>query len=137
MVDREHLAKAIAHVVDNGLEAMPDSGRLRVRSHKVRPPSLNGRPPRPHQPQEWVEILVEDSGPGIPLENMVDIFSPFFTTKIKGMGFGLPIALRIIQDHQGRIEVESEPGRGSKFRILLPLELNGPSSTPSREAPTA
>jgi signal transduction histidine kinase len=137
MADREHLAKAMAHVVDNGLEAMPDSGRLRFRSHKVRAPSLNGRPPRPHQPQEWVEILFEDSGPGIPLENMVDIFSPFFTTKIKGMGFGLPIALRIIQDHQGRIEVESEPGRGSKFRILLPLELNSPSSTPPRDAPTA
>jgi PAS domain S-box-containing protein len=122
--DRNHLAKALGHIVDNGLEAIAAGGRLRVRTQRVARPPLNGRPHHRVRPGEWVEVLIEDSGAGIPHENLGDIFSPFFTTKIKGMGFGLPIAQRIVQDHLGRIEVQTEPGKGTKFRVLLPVLSN-------------
>lgn len=125
LADREHLEKALCHLLDNGLEATPEGGKLRVRTQRVRSPAA--RQLRPAQPlaasgRDWAEILVEDTGCGISRDQMREIFSPFFTTKVKGMGFGLPIAQRIIQDHGGRIEVDSEPGKGSRFKILLPLD---------------
>ncbi len=124
--DRAHLAKAIGHLIDNSLEAMPDTGRLRIRTKRAAPASPNGKLLfRARDHRTWVEIEIEDTGGGIPSDHLNEIFSPFFTTKIKGMGFGLPIAQRIIQDHQGRIEVQTEPGKGSKFRILLPLNGDG------------
>lgn len=69
----------------------------------------------------WVEI--QDSGEGIPSENLKRIFDPFFTTKPVGEGTGLGLALsyRIVESHHGRIEVESEPGKGSRFRVWLPV----------------
>lgn len=123
--DREHLEKALCHILDNGLEASSEGGKLRLRTQRVRPPAQrSGRthPGLDMTARDWGEILVEDTGCGIPRDQMGEIFSPFFTTKVKGMGFGLPIAQRIIQDHGGRIEVDSEPGKGSRFRILIPLD---------------
>ena len=69
----------------------------------------------------WIEI--EDTGAGIPPQNLKRIFEPFFTTKEvgKGTGLGLSLAYGIIEKHQGTIEVDSEQGRGTRFRILLPV----------------
>lgn len=135
LADREHLEKALCHILDNGVEATPDGGKLRVRTQRVRAPATrHGRSLQGPGGRDWIEILVEDTGCGIPREHLGEIFSPFFTTKVKGMGFGLPIAQRIIQDHGGRIEVESEQGRGSRFKILLPVDpvvgLEEQGSTP-------
>lgn len=66
-------------------------------------------------------IRIEDSGPGIPEENLPRIFQPYFTTKEKGTGLGLAIAYRIINDHKGKIEVESKTGKGTTFIIRLPV----------------
>jgi PAS domain S-box-containing protein len=132
--DREHLEKALCHLLDNGLEASTEGGKLRLRTQRVRPPATRaGRAPAgfPQVQRDWAEILVEDAGCGIPRDQMGEIFSPFFTTKVKGMGFGLPIAQRIIQDHGGRIEVDSEPGKGSRFRILLPLDTSARLGDPA------
>jgi signal transduction histidine kinase len=70
-----------------------------------------------------VEIELEDDGPGIPSENLARIFDPFFTTKPpgQGTGLGLAIAQGIVNDHGGRIEVSSVVGKGSVFRVVLPL----------------
>jgi two-component system, NtrC family, sensor kinase len=70
-----------------------------------------------------VEIELEDEGPGIPAENLGRIFDPFFTTKPpgQGTGLGLAIAQGIVNDHGGRIEVSSVVGKGSVFRVVLPL----------------
>jgi signal transduction histidine kinase len=74
-----------------------------------------------------VEVI--DSGVGIPPENINRIFDPFFTTKAlgKGTGLGLSLAWGIVQRHRGTIEVESQPGKGSTFRVVLPI--NGAAET--------
>jgi len=66
-------------------------------------------------------IKVKDTGPGISEENLSKIFQPYFTTKEKGTGLGLAIAYRIINDHKGKIEVESRAGKGTTFTVRLPV----------------
>jgi signal transduction histidine kinase len=76
--------------------------------------------------EAWVEI--EDDGCGIPRENLSRIFDPFFTTKAvgKGTGLGLSLSYGIVQKHGGRLEVDSEPGRGTRFRVTLPVRRTEP-----------
>jgi signal transduction histidine kinase len=69
-----------------------------------------------------VAVSVRDSGEGIPLDNLQAIFDPFFTTKPQGSGLGLSIVYRIIDEHRGNIHVDSEVGKGTTFRLLLPVE---------------
>ena len=78
--------------------------------------------------QVWVEI--EDDGCGIPKENLSRIFDPFFTTKPvgKGTGLGLSLSYGIVQKHGGRLEVDSEPGRGTRFRVTLPVRHAEPAA---------
>jgi signal transduction histidine kinase len=73
-----------------------------------------------------VEVTISDNGHGIPPEDISRIFEPFFTTKSagKGTGIGLSLVFWIIQDHKGRIEVESEPGKGTTFIISLPAKVS-------------
>ena len=74
----------------------------------------------------FIKFTVEDSGPGIPLENKDKIFEPFFSTKEvgKGTGLGLAVSFAIVKRHGGRIEVFSEPGQGTKITVLLPQVVN-------------
>ena len=66
-------------------------------------------------------VTISDTGGGIPEEHLNKIFDPFFTTKERGTGFGLSVVLRIVKTYSGRINVESEPGRGTAFQVWLPL----------------
>jgi signal transduction histidine kinase len=93
----------------NGAHAIEGQGVIRVRT------GCNDQ-------QIWVEVT--DTGVGIPPENINRIFDPFFTTKAlgKGTGLGLSLAWGIVQRHRGTIEVKSEPGKGSTFRVLLPID---------------
>jgi PAS domain S-box-containing protein len=79
---------------------------------------LSARPP--DGTEGWVELRVEDNGAGIPEDKLEQIFEPFFTSKGQGTGLGLSISQRIIEEHGGRVSVESEPGKGTCFTILLP-----------------
>ncbi|MGD8277888.1 MAG: ATP-binding protein [Gemmatimonadota bacterium] len=99
-------------LIDNALDAMSEGGRLRVRT---RPNDL------------WVEVEVEDDGPGIPEDIRVQIFEPFFTTKDVGIGtgLGLTIAHRIVTTHQGHIEVRSRPGE-TVMCVRLPIRPRSP-----------
>jgi len=78
--------------------------------------------------RDEVEVTITDTGKGIPKENLDKIFEPFFTTKQvgEGTGLGLSICYRIVADHKGRIEVESEVGKGTTFRIVLPVAPDPP-----------
>jgi PAS domain S-box-containing protein len=105
-VDRALLKQAVLNLVLNAADAMPDGGQLRL--------VLSRR-------SEMAEITVGDTGKGIPLENRQKIFQLFFTTRPGGSGIGLASAFRIVQLHNGSIDFTSEVGRGTTFRIELPL----------------
>ena len=71
-----------------------------------------------------VEVSVTDTGIGIPIENLDNVFSPYFTTKKQGFGMGLSLVQNIIHRHHGRISVKSEKGAGTCFGIQLPVKLD-------------
>lgn len=106
-VDRYKIRAAVLNMVMNACDAMPDGGRL----------SLSVA-----EEQGMALITIQDTGIGIPPENLEKIFSPFFTTKTTGNGFGLSEAHKIIQAHEGTIEVKSELNAGSIFTIRLPAK---------------
>ncbi len=111
-VDPAQLRQALWNLCRNALDAMPQGGSLRV---VARLAPGEGREPRPQ-----VEIVMEDSGPGISHDHLPHIFEPFFTTKPDGTGLGLAIVHRIIQEHEGEIRVETAESGGARFVILLP-----------------
>lgn len=106
------LKQVFINLFQNAVEAMPEGGDIRV-VVSVKPLVESQRPE--------VEIEVSDTGIGIPEEKMNKIFHPFFTTKENGTGLGLSLVQKIILYHSGRIEVKSMEGRGTTFRIALPL----------------
>jgi len=115
--DRETLARAIVNIVRNAFQATPDNGTVAV---SVRRQTA----PKPGTPEQ-VLVAVANSGPHVSPEDRDKLFTPFFTTKPKGTGLGLPIAHQIITAHSGQIEVESEPDSGTTFSIILPIEPAG------------
>ncbi|MEN8180038.1 MAG: ATP-binding protein [Pseudomonadota bacterium] len=74
--------------------------------------------------EDQIEVLVKDTGPGIPADNIEHLFDAFFSTKESGMGMGLPISRKIIESHHGKISATSELGRGAEFRVVLPSDPN-------------
>jgi PAS domain S-box-containing protein len=103
--DREKLKQVTINLVVNALEAMKQGGTLTV---SVRPDG------------ERVVMTVEDSGPGIASELLPNVFDPFFTTKEAGTGLGLSIVRKIVDQHGGEVEIESERGRGAKVVVSIP-----------------
>ena len=111
--DPQQLEQVLVNLYFNTIDAMPQGGKLTV-TVKANTPS-NGTP-------TTVEIAVTDTGIGIEEKDLSKIFQPFFSMKKKGLGLGLPISERIVRNHGGKIEVQSQPGRGTTFSIYLPLE---------------
>ncbi|MCI0635536.1 MAG: ATP-binding protein, partial [Actinobacteria bacterium] len=108
-VDGDQVKQVVWNVVRNALEATPTGGRLEVSTQAV-----NGR----------VVIEVADGGAGIPPERQARLFEPFQTTKPGGSGLGLAIAHRIVTAHEGTIDVDSQPGVGTRVRVDLPRETS-------------
>lgn len=115
---RKELLQALLNLTLNGAQAMPDGGTLSIRVE-----TGAGVPPG------RVGLFVSDQGEGIAPELLGKIFDPFFTTKRSGTGLGLSITYRIVQRHQGEIFVDSNPGRGVTFKIILPMFSEGPGDT--------
>lgn len=113
VADPERLKEALVNIVVNACEAMNGGGIIRVDEEESFDKSL-GR---------VIVIRLTDTGPGIPEAIRSRIFEPFFTTKEEGSGLGLSIASRIVEEHGGRIAVESKQGEGSTFTITLPIGL--------------
>jgi signal transduction histidine kinase len=104
--DLAMLRQALLNLALNGCQAMQNGGTLRIACR-----TASGR---------RVEIDVEDTGVGIPPENLQKIFDLYFTTKEKGTGIGLSMVYRIVQLHDGEVEVQSTPGSGTRFRLVFP-----------------
>ncbi|MDI6710217.1 MAG: ATP-binding protein [Thermoanaerobacterales bacterium] len=104
--DGEKLKQVFVNLVLNAVQAMPDGGTLRVVACGDR---------------EWVSISFQDTGRGIHAVDIGHIFDPYYTTRDGGHGLGLAISHQIIEMHGGRIEVESEPGKGATFTVVLPV----------------
>jgi len=100
------LSQALLNLALNAVQAMPDGGTVKIGCRAA----ARGR----------VELDVEDTGVGIPPEHLGRIFDLYFTTKEKGSGIGLSMVYRIVQLHDGEVEVESTPGHGTKFRLIFP-----------------
>jgi signal transduction histidine kinase len=115
--DAEQLLQVFLNLSLNALQAMPQGGRL-VISTALRRATRRGAA------AAFLEARFRDTGAGIPPNDLKNLFIPFFTTKEKGTGLGLPISQRIIENHGGTIEVRSQPGEGATFTVLLPIEAD-------------
>jgi len=110
--DEYELQQAFVNLLLNAFDAMSANGTLSVTTEII----SDSAPAEPR-----LRIRIQDSGVGISPEHMRRLFEPFFTTKAAGTGLGLVITRRIIQEHGGSISVESQPGQGTIFTVLLPL----------------
>jgi two-component system sensor histidine kinase HydH len=115
--DAEQLLQVFLNLSLNAQQAMPQGGKLLI-STGLRRATRRGAA------AAFLEIRFRDTGVGIPPGDLKNLFIPFFTTKDKGTGLGLPISQRIIENHGGTIEVRSQPGEGATFTVLLPVEAD-------------
>ncbi len=110
-IDSTQIQQVLVNLIKNALQAMTKGGVLTIQTGEA---------------SDDVWVSVADTGGGIPQDQLNRIFEPFYTTKKKGSGLGLMIVQRIVRAHGGRIELESQVGRGTTFRIWLPLHERKP-----------
>jgi len=111
VLDREQIKQVLLNVLLNAVDATPEDGTIFVETAPIK---KNGS-------LDYVQIVIKDTGRGIPEEDLDKVFTPFFTTKHEGSGLGLAISHQIIQEHHGNIEVESTKNQGTTFRINIPV----------------
>ncbi|MGQ0627192.1 MAG: ATP-binding protein [Phycisphaerales bacterium] len=118
-IDPGQMHQALMNLITNAVEAV--EAKVGVVTVRV---SYKAEPARPGQPaRAEARIVVVDNGPGIPAEKQPRIFEPFFTTKgMRGTGLGLAVTRRIVDQHGGRIELDSSPGKGARFSVVLPID---------------
>jgi PAS domain S-box-containing protein len=115
--DRNQMGRVIDNMVINAQQAMPEGGLIRlIASNET---IVEGAHPM-LPPGPYVRISIQDRGIGMPKDMLSRIFDPFYTTKSKGHGLGLTVCYSIVSQHHGVIDVESEPGKGTTFHILIP-----------------
>ncbi|MFC5450534.1 ATP-binding protein [Paenibacillus aestuarii] len=106
LLNEKEMKQLILNLVRNGMEAMNGSGMIQIETR---------------QASDHVELHISDNGSGISEDKLARIFEPFYTTKDKGTGLGLPVCLSIVQKHGGSMDVKSVEGHGTKFSMVLPV----------------
>ncbi|MCL5276597.1 MAG: ATP-binding protein [Deltaproteobacteria bacterium] len=106
VADCDKMRQVFINIILNAVEAMDGGGRLDITARRAG--------------NNHIDILFKDTGPGIPPQHMDNLFKPFFTTKKDGSGLGLAISKRIVEEHGGRLLVQSGPGKGTVFTVRLP-----------------
>jgi signal transduction histidine kinase/CheY-like chemotaxis protein len=129
--DRNQLETALLNLVVNARDAMPDGGRVTIETSNARIDGVST--PGDLKPGEYVELVVRDTGEGIPADILDKVFDPFFTTKDtgKGSGLGLSMVYGFVQQSGGRVRIESAVGRGCTVRIHLPRANAHPQPSPA------
>ncbi|MCX5795714.1 MAG: ATP-binding protein [Elusimicrobia bacterium] len=123
-IDTTEVQQAIRNLMNNGIEVMPQKGTVSLHTRMA----ADGKS---------VAILIGDTGPGIPADVLDKIFAPFFTTKARGTGLGLAVVRKVLDRHNGGVEVESVVGQGTVFKLTLPVAQPGtppPSGAPAGAA---
>lgn len=105
--DENQLKQVFINIIKNAIEAMPDGGNIHIYTERD---------------EEYAVISIQDEGNGMSKEKLENIGKPFFSTKDQGTGLGLPICLRILKEHNGKLNIKSKNGEGSTFQVILPLE---------------
>jgi len=109
-IDPNRVKEAIVNIISNAIQSITGSGSIYIRTYVEKKDAV---------------LEIKDTGNGIPAEILSYIFNPFYTTKASGTGLGLAITHKIIQEHNGRIEVESEVDKGTVFRVFMPIKEEG------------
>ncbi|MCI0547496.1 MAG: ATP-binding protein [Candidatus Rokubacteria bacterium] len=120
LADEDRVVQVFHNLVRNAIEAMPSGGRVTLISR----PSMNplfAKVDLGHGARAMAEVQIVDEGPGIPESVKSRLFTPFFTTKNTGLGLGLAICHRLVEEHKGIIQISSEPGRGTTVSCFLPI----------------
>jgi PAS domain S-box-containing protein len=107
-VDADKIKRSFINIIKNALDAMPEGGRLTIRSERT---------------GDKLSFVFTDTGKGMSKETVKKLWTPLFTTKAKGMGFGLPICKRIVEAHGGSITLESRVGKGTTFKVTIPIKV--------------
>jgi nitrogen fixation/metabolism regulation signal transduction histidine kinase len=108
--DAAQITQVIHNLLKNSMEASKTNGEIRISTDIIE-----------HGDRKWGSLIIQDNGAGMTQQIKQQVFHPYFTTKEKGTGLGLAIVHRIVAEHGGNILVESEPDKGTKFEVRLPL----------------
>jgi signal transduction histidine kinase len=109
MADPDQIGQVFINLIVNAAQAMSDGGKLKIATKAE---------------DGFIVTEFKDNGCGIPDENLGRLFEPLFTTKVKGIGLGLAVSKQLVEAHKGIIEVESQVGKGTTFRIRLPISVS-------------
>ncbi len=121
-VDPQQVQQVILNIALNALQAMPGGGTLTVRTRVInRQPAAGGKGPAAASDGACVQVTISDTGRGMRPEELTKVFQPFFTTKHRGTGLGLAICQRIVEEHGGGIDLESEVGKGTTVNVRFPV----------------
>ena len=119
--DADKMKRALSELIENAVSFMPNGGILRVATDFI-PAGQGSKAVRLAPSRAYVRLTVADTGPGVPPELKEKIFTPFFTSRVKGMGLGLSIVKGIVDAHQGVLRETGEPEHGAQFEIYLPID---------------
>ncbi|HEX7401549.1 MAG TPA: ATP-binding protein, partial [candidate division Zixibacteria bacterium] len=111
LADKNQIMEVFLNIILNAIEAMPNGGELKVKANR-HTDEKSGK--------DYVNIMITDTGCGIPPESINQIFERYFTTKKEGTGLGLAVVERVVKAHGGFVSVASEPEKGTSFSINLP-----------------
>jgi hypothetical protein len=125
LMDPNQMQQVFLNIVINAIDSMPGGGTLTISVTKKDHQEVSDKIKNPALADKWLSVSFEDNGIGIPQDDIEHIFEPFYSKKTKGTGLGLSISQKIIHNHGGDILVDSEPGKGTVFRVYLPIMTSG------------
>ena len=132
--DQHQLTQVFCNLLINAYEALEGRGKIEISARLAQTAADGALLPDGHQAVATVVVDVADDGPGMPADIAEKIFNPFFTTKAQGSGLGLAIVRKIVDAHEGRIDMTTQDGRGTRFRLTLPVEPHKKAEGPRQKA---